>query len=765
MSNSKTGIIPRRFQDYYFSRIAILFFAVTVITAWGRVVCFCAESVPESDQTVVSQSAGDHSPAAEDVTTQTAPAQEKDGSGMPKFGKEPLAAGEKDKEKPIEVTGDNVSFSLEGKVMVASGNVKLVYEDVILFCDRAEVDMVNKLAKLNHNVKLVHKQGMLFADRMNYDFGRKKADILNMDMQMVPFNMKSERAEKVSDEEYVMHDGYVTTCNLEQPHYRMTAKKIVMYPNDKMIAYNLVLKVGEVPVFYLPYFEQDLREKEPFFMIVPGRDKRWGTFALTTFNYKFPDAGLKGKVHLDFYEKNGIGTGITNTHSLDTWGNGWTKLYYINDTGNEDDDPNFEEGSSRDRYKMQLRHYAQPTKDVKILLAINKFSDETFMRDFFRKEYERDVHPLSHLNVDYTMGQNSVATLLVQGRINKYNSETEYLPSLQYRLFPYSINQSNFYIDLESSASNLYLRSANTDEYSHTERFDAHPKLSYRDNIGPIAVQPYVGIRDTFYSEDASGSNSVNRYLYETGTTLSTKMSRIFVFSKDDAELIRMRHIITPIVSYAYLSPSNVMSENLIKFDGIDSASNSHGISFALDNKLQTKKNKNVNDLLYVSPSVNYSLKTRGQKSGFSTGALQTEITPIRGFSLTTYDVYNFPSRYWSNTDTGLHVHPNTKLDASVHYRRVGSTKTSMTSELIPDITVSLSSLWSLRSYHQFNLTTNKVTLQQYTLRRDLHCWWMDLGVDVDSASKTSFYVVFTLKAFPGLHVNAKGSIAPQTSN
>jgi len=728
-----------------------------------------AETAPETTQPTASQPASQPAVSqtvpAQTAPAQTAPVEGKNKRGLPTFGKDAFTPGPKDQEKPIEVTGDNVSFSLEGKVMTASGNVKLVYEDVILFCDKAEVDMVNKLAKLYHNVKLVHKQGMLFADRMNYDFGKKKADILNMDMQMVPFNMKAEKAEKVSDEEYVMHDGYVTTCNLEQPHYRMTAKKIVMYPNDKMIAYNLVLKVGEVPVFYLPYFEQDLREKEPFFMIVPGRDKRWGMYALTTFNYKFPDTGLRGKVHLDFYERNGVGTGITNTHSLGAWGNGWTKLYYINDTGNEDDDPNFEEGSSRDRYKMQLRHYAQPTKDLKVLLAINKFSDETFMRDFFRKEYERDVHPLTQLYVDYNLGNNSTLSLLTQARLNNFFSETEYLPSLQYRLFPYSINQSNFYLDMESSASNLYLRSAGTDVYSQAERYDAHPRLSYRDHIGPVAIQPYVGLRDTFYSQNASGEADVNRYLYESGAVLSTKMSRVFVFSKDDAELVRVRHIITPIVSYGYVSPSNVPSSALTQFDSIDSASNSHSVSFALDNKIQTKRNNISHDLLYVSPSVNYSLRTRGQKSGFATGVLQTEVTPIDGFSVTTYDVYNFPARYWSNTDSGLRLHPNKNLDATIHYQRLGSTKDSISTSLVPDITVSLNSLWSFRTYHQIDLTLNKLTRQEYVLRRDLHCWWMDLGLDIDSESKISFYVVFTLKAFPGIHVNAKGSIAPQTSN
>ncbi len=60
---------------------------------------------------------------------------------------------------------------------------------------------------------------------------------------------------------------------------------------------------------------------------------------------------------------------------------------------------------------------------------------------------------------------------------------------------------------------------------------------------------------------------------------------------------------------------------------------------------------------------------------------------------------------------------------------------------------------WEFRSYARFEAETGEWERQQYYLRRDLHCWFADFGVDVDEDQAYTFWVIFRLKAFPDMGI------------
>lgn len=662
--------------------------------------------------------------------------------------------------QPIEVTGDKVSYSLETQCITAEGKVKIVYRDIVIFCDRAEVDMAKKVAILDKNIKLVHREGILFADKMTYDFEHATAKIFNLDITSGHFFGKAAQAEKLSDTEYVFRNGYVTTCDLDHPHYRLTAKKILFYPDKKVVAKNMVFRVGNVPLLYIPYFAQDMHTKKPFFTVVPGRDKDWGMFALTSFRYAL-DEKSEGKVNVDFYERKGMGGGISHSYTFDNAGQGWAKLYYVRDRTRAAVEGDSTNGN---RYKVQWRHFVQPDPRLKITMDYNKFSDESFMRDFFRKEYERDVHPLTNAYADYLLGGNSSLSLLVQKRVNNFFTETEYLPSLEYRLYPYRLAESNFYLNMDDRLDNLYLRNAGSDltYRDKTQRLDMHPVLAYRDRIGPIAIKPYAGIRDTLYSKDIDGNSNVSRFLYEAGTEFSTKIAQVWDYDDNASEerLLRIRHILTPILAYSYVTEPTEPSSRFTQFDSIDAVSGSNMLSFTLDNKVQTKQRIHdkeiVRDVLYFSPTVTYNLGMGSEPGHFQEWDQQIEYNPVEHLSFKFYSVYDLQQENFNSIDTTVRTQVQ-KLDASVEYRLI-RTSVPHSSELISDLSYALSPMWSLRFYHQFDFQAGNFSRQQYTIRRDLHCWWLDFGVDLDSTKSLTFWWIFTLKAFPDMRVNFQAS-------
>jgi len=63
----------------------------------------------------------------------------------------------------------------------------------------------------------------------------------------------------VGQRELYVNRGSFTSCNLEEPHYRFKAGQIKMVSQDVIVAWPVVVYVANIPVFWLPFFAQDIR--------------------------------------------------------------------------------------------------------------------------------------------------------------------------------------------------------------------------------------------------------------------------------------------------------------------------------------------------------------------------------------------------------------------------------------------------------------------------------------------------------------------------
>src|SRR5262245_37554049 len=53
---------------------------------------------------------------------------------------------------------------------------------------------------------------------------------------------------------YVATNAYVTTEDIENPTFRIRAKRLTIIPGKKVIAHEAVLYAGDIPVFYFPVY-------------------------------------------------------------------------------------------------------------------------------------------------------------------------------------------------------------------------------------------------------------------------------------------------------------------------------------------------------------------------------------------------------------------------------------------------------------------------------------------------------------------------------
>lgn len=689
----------------------------------------------------------------------------------------PLSAFCEDAKMPVVIDGDEISYlQQEGKV-VAKGNVKMKSKDTELFCQEAVYDTNSNIAHIEGDVKIVKGESILYGKDVIYDFNTYNAEMGDIRVKNAPFYGATTQGSKIGKEKYILKRGHITTCDLDTPHYRLVSKKITVYPGDRVTAKHMVLKVGDLPIFYLPYMSQSLKDNQFAANVVPGQSDEWGTFILTRWRYTI-NREHRGNIFTDWYDRRGLGLGITHKVENTDFGRGLFKYYGIQDYlyQLEGQYALFDTFSSRgsippkrlndDRYKVQFAWQGEPISNLSITGEFNKFSDEDFMDDFFELEHEEDPDPPSYLLINYSLPSSSLS-LRTEARANRFLSGTEYLPQLEWDFYKKDIGQSKFYFESTDKLGNLNIATAHSGASSRAMRFHSKNTLSYSDKIRWLRINPSIGCTSNFYSQNAVGDDNVWNIGPETSTTLSTKLYKYFLkqeWSFFGEKVDEMRHILTPEATYTYtFEPTTFNGDSIFSFDGDDSLSRGESVTFTLKNKLQARNKERTWDFVYFSPAVTYSINPEGDESRFTTITSDFDIYPKEGISLTTdttYDVdvgsisaFNAELTFKGKMkafEAGEEIEKDKYSFAYGHrYSRRSSTQGTL------DFSYQLTPKLQLNSYLRYEYNNGDLEEQQHRVRVDLHCWWMDIGLGrrrrTEGSSDTAVWVAFTLKAFPDI--------------
>ena len=436
------------------------------------------------------------------------------------------------------------------------------------------------------------------------------------------------------------------------------------------------------------------------------------------------------------------------------YGKALVRLYYIGDKLYKDKSADAPERPSQDRYKAQFS-YAYQRDRFSVISEFNKFSDKDFMKDFFEREYDKEPHPLSYTIFDYAFS-NSSLSLLAQKRANHFFEEIEYLPQLEYDFFNQRIGNSNFYFKSDSLAGSLYKKFDSTDSEEpdeHALRIHSHNVLSYHKRIGFLNVIPYVGNYSTFYSRNIYSDRNLIREAFEGGVEASTTLYKTYNtdFNLFSRHIDKVRHVVTPTVKHVYIHGPSVSKDSLYQFDDIDDLEREQKVVFTLENKLQAKNKKEVWDLFYFSPSVEYKIEDPNKGSYFSKVTSDFEFYPTKSLSISGDANYDIVDRAFkeANIDINFKDTKNDRYKVSFGHRY----SRGYSNQGTVDLSVKLTPKWQFKSYLRYEYSTGKFQEQQYILRRDLHCWWMDLGLDVDDDKNFTLWVIFRVKAFPSVHI------------
>lgn len=695
------------------------------------------------------------------------------------------------KGQPIVVDGDKVEYFEEDKKITAEGNVSIIHDDVKLTCDRIEVNTDRREALCEGNVVIVKKEeATITGERILYDFVEKKGKFVGGDVEAYPWFARAQDTSKVGPNEYLLNNGYVTTCDIDMPHYRLKAKKVRIFPDDKIIAEDVHFCIGDVSFFWMPYYYHPIIQSRAKVQFIPGSHKEWGNFMLSTSRFY-----LRGETRadclVDYRSNKGFAEGLDLYYrmedlEMDGLGEGMYRMYFVHQNNlftwepipfrEEWDDKDLERGVKVVmRRRFQLKHRIDFNPETVGMCEFNKVSDEYFLKDYFYKEYEEGGSlPPTYISItsgqeDYSLGLN------INGKFHSFETVTQKLPEVTMDIMDRQLWEAPLYYTHEMSAiafDKRYQWKSQPQEI--VNRFDTYHKLSYAADIGIVNLTPYGGFRETVYSRTRWKHESDFRASLSGGVSADSRFFRVFNYNSDflGLDINNIRHIISPGVIYSHAHPPDLDSRDLYQMDGIDSLGKSNQTALSLENKLQTKRHINGDltsvDLarLIISTDYNFLLqknKFEAVKKGpyrkhgrFGDFTFDLELDPYDWLFVNGEMEVNHINYAVNEGSLDVSLNPWDSFSMTLGYE-YEKRNPDPRNQFTVNFDCKVNPKWHVGVYERFDVQKRIIEEQHLSIVRDLHCWEFILGYTVEGSrfinDQYTVWMAFKIKAFPDLPI------------
>ena len=673
-------------------------------------------------------------------------------------------------------------FDFQTGLGFGTNGVLVRYGTAFLTADEVTVNQHSGDVTADGEVRVQNQDQIWVGEHIRYNFKTRQIQAAQFRTGKPPVFASGEGLHgELTNRIYFATNGMVTTDDVAEPAVKVRASRITIIPGKKVIARHATLYVGGVPVFYFPYYSRSLEPRSTRFHVVPGYRNSFGPFLLTSYDF-FLDDVLDGTLHADYRARRGFGGGPDVDYHLGRWGSGAFKYYYLYD---QDPKAGDAEGHiPHNRQRLDFSYLADPATNLSVRAVVRYQGDTNIVREFFEGEYSENPQPNTYVEIN-KFWQNFSLDTYVQPRVNNFLETIERLPDVRLTGYRQQLGPTPLFYESESSAGyyeHLFPNDQDTPRYSAARADSFHQLLLPETLFGWLNVTPRAGGRATYYSH-ANGNGATTdahtRGVFNTGAEVSFKASRLSPGAQSDFfEVDGLRHIIQPSLNYVYVPRPNYYGTNdLPQFDyemttfrllpidfpdynDIDSINSQNVLRFGLRNKLQTKRQGKVVNLLNWDLYTDWRIRPNSEQSTYSdvysdlslkprswlTLGSQTQYTIEDGsfrVSLTTANLR--PHRSWSWALSHLYV----RTDYSPPPYALGEGNNLFTSTH----SFRLNENWGLRMSHWFEARTGTMQKQDYAIYRDLRSWTAALVFTVNNSEdhSTDFRVSlpFGLKAFP----------------
>ncbi len=667
-------------------------------------------------------------------------------------------------------------------ISVATNGVVVSFSNIVLTADSIVANDRTGEVMADGNVTIKSRGVLWKGERIIYNFKTAEMQSAHFKTGQNPFFIAGQGLTgNRSNHTYSATNAIVTTDDYAEPAYKIRARRLTIVPNKYFEAREVTVRVGEVPVFYFPYYRRSIGYRVNHFDFTPGYRSKFGPYLLTTYNWYWEDK-LDGAIHMDYRAKRGVAGGPDLGYHLGKFGDGKIEYYYAQD---EKPGRDFNTNSiSEERHRVAFSHLTTIRTNLTIRAVANYQSDPNVDHDFFENEFRHNVQPKSFVEVNH-LWPNFTLDLLAQPQVNDFQETVERLPDIKLTALRQQLGETPFYYEGENSVGYYNRRFVDHSTNFAAARADSfHQVVLPHTFFGWLNVTPRVGGRFTYYGESegpAATTHEELRGVFNTGAEVSFKSSRVWAGAENKLlDVQGLRHIVEPSVNYVYVPRPNVRPPELPQFDyelqslrtlpiefpqynSIDSIDAQNVLRFGLRNRLQTKREGAIENLVNWSLFTDWRLDPNTHQRTMSPLTSTLEFKPRTWITLQSDTRYDLNDRRLLEAHHHLLLEPNDVWSLSLGHRYLdehplngpGPGHNLFTSSLY----YRMNENWAARISHHFEARDGTLEEQYYTLYRDLRSWTAALTFRVrdnrDNQEDYTLAVTFSLKAFPRFGLNS----------
>lgn len=646
---------------------------------------------------------------------------------------------------------DGLVFNVRDGTVTATQPATVRYGGATLTADRMHLNNETKDALAEGNVRVQWEGVVWYGQRAEFNFRTRRLIGTEFRAGQAPAFARGEAI--IGDQinqTYVLVGGLVTTDDYAEPGYSVRAKSVTFVPGEYVECRDAVLYLGNTPVFWVPKYRRNLKRHPNHFVFTPGYRSKYGPYLLTTYEWYWNER-LDGAIHVDGRYKRGLGVGPDLNYHLPRFGEGEFKYYYAHDLDPEKDERG--QPIDEDRQRFWFTHMGSLRTNLTLRSAVRYQTDSQIVRDFFETEYRQNTQPSTFVELNQAWPNWSL-NLLGQPRVNDFQETVERLPDLKLTGLRQRVGRTPLFYESESSVGYYQREFA----YVDTNRFEAFRTDTYHQLLIPwnffgwLNLTPRAGGRFTYYGE-ATGPGATTleeqRAVFNTGAELSFKASRTWAGMRSRLfEIDGLRHIIQPSINYAYIPDPNVSPRRLPQFDyelpsaqllpithpdynSIDSIDQQNVMRFMVENKIQTKRAGEIDNVIHWLLYTDWRLQRAADEDTFSDIYSKLDLKPVRAVTFSSEINYNVNNHDWDQLNHFFTLSPNDVWSWSFgqRYLRDGAFYgTNVGNNLLfSSIYFRASQNWGARAQHYYNIRDGFLQAQHYSIYRDLRSWTVAL--------------------------------------
>ncbi len=691
--------------------------------------------------------------------------------------------------EPATIDAKQLQFDQTSSMAYGEGNVVIHYKNAVLQADRVRYNRQTHEAWAEGHARLTREGREWTAPAVYYNFDSSEMRAEHVRGFADGVILWIDSVSEVGTNHYLTTQAALSTCDLQPPHYRLEATHAEIWPDGRIEMENVVMKLGEVPIFWFPVFSFTPHSGEPPFAVTLGVNSDQGFFLLSSTRWQLTTNTAVG-VHLDERTRRGVGGGLDLSYQVSPEGQGKLGGYFISDsepmtTPKADKITGVDVPTSR--YRFQWLHKQYFPDDLTLTVNLNKLSDPYVLEDFFLDDFQHDRQPDSVADIT-KRGPNYTLSLLARPQLNNNDFFTgvEQMPEAKWAVNRTRIGSTPFFYEGESSVGEYNMDPGATNDLSfvgNAIRMDTFHQIVMPQTFGGwLSLVPHAGARYTYYSrapEAVAVTNGVRRFVFDLGAETSFKISRTWNDVKCDAlQVDGLRHILQPFAEYQWIPTPNKGTNDLFQFDtvrsttlkggdkliltryspldfpefnSIDDITKENTVRFGLRQKLQTQRDGRPWDLVELENWTDWRIEKNQDEHSFSDLFSTLRLRPVKYLSMDVFTRYDLRADTLRELNTAIRV-----MDTDRWTVGLGTLFLRNDSNLVSlDTAVRLDRHWTAQMYQRFDMRGGAWEEQEYALRQETHDWLITYGLrrnqrGTGSNEITVFFAV-SLRAFPGL--------------